>query len=257
LLIQHSARAGLWEGTSPIPNPANLENRTTTAVLLADYGLTPDWTVALALPYRFLQARMPTGVEVTTQGFGDLSTYAKYVLVDEVDFQAFLTRRLLLLMGVIWPTGVSTSLGPDGTELPLTLQPGAGAFGGQVGVAFFQAQAPFSWYADVTATARTEGRGYRVGPALIGNLAANYQVADALFLVGEVNIHWQSRDQVGIQGVSGTGGETLTVSPGMQWTPWRGMVIEGALRIPVYQRVNDQQLGQSVAPVGGVHFTFP
>jgi hypothetical protein len=195
-----------------------------------EYGLTPDWTAELELPYRSVDSG-----GTSSTGVGDVVFRSRYRFYrDDLPGEQ---RSAALLAQVKLPSGDEHSrprLGSGSTDFV-----GGLLFGREGRRWYYYGAARYRWN---TRGAGGLKRGDRqfvdlaggVRPVLTGYLEPD----TVLFL--ELNFENAARDQLRGSGIGGTGGWELFVSPGLFWT-YRNVAIRGGVQLPVAEGLNARQ----------------
>jgi hypothetical protein len=145
------------------------------------YGLTSRWALFLNLNQGFgslTQATSQGRAELSSGGFGDMASYARYTLF-KIDKPSS-TFRIAPLAGAFIPTGSNSLTGPQGL-LPRTLQTGSGTLDSYFGVAMGYNNVRFGMAWDTT---------YRHNPVATTGVSPGDQFrTDAQFEVKLYPIH--------------------------------------------------------------------
>jgi hypothetical protein len=211
-----------------------------------------------------LQARLPYLVKTNTaapadlpraiersHGFGDVELVAR---VDVARFGNPIYRRFTLgpVAVASLPTGANDVRDAAGERLDAHLQPGTGAWSGQLGLA---ADAAFQSSA-VTASVLgrvngTNARGYRYGGALLVNAGYARVLGSSWQVTAELNGRAAARDRTesGARDPN-SGGTVLYLAPGLRWAGPRGLAAEAAVQVPVAQALYGVQSEHLTARVG-------
>jgi hypothetical protein len=184
-------------------------------------------------------------VGLTTAGIGDVQLNARYLL----------RRGLIGTLGVQVPTGDDDRVDEFGRRADPMLQPGTGAFALLAGVALVRRIEGLgaTWTASATYQRNTESaRGYRFGDdafvlatlarAIHGPLGAALSVK-ALH-TGRSTFH-------GVASAS-TGGRAVYVAPSLRLRAPGNVGLFGTVHFPLYQHVNESQLGARVIFTAGL-----
>ena len=247
------------DATGRLSNNYHQERAQSARIIQADLGrgVTDRLTLVLSLPlyaersvdhsiseavhdpnHRDINGA-PESARLTTSGIGDLQLNARYLL----------RRGLIGSLGLQVPTGDDDRIDELGRRADPMLQPGTGALALIAGVSMAGrlGATSVSWSAAAGYQRNTEsGRGYRFGDDAYALWTASRPVwhgfAGALTLkaqfVGRSTFH-------GIPSAS-TGGRALFVAPGLRWRGPRGVWLFGNVQAPLYQFVNEGQLGSRV-----------
>ena len=178
---------------------------------------------------------LPSRQFFQTTGLGDAQLSARYSV----------TPSFLVAAAVQLPTGRTDFLDEYGLLADPMHQPGTGALG-LIASAAANGRLPWSasWAVVGSYQRNLENdRGYRFGDDLVAQAAASRSVARgisaSLQLKGQ---HVRRNSFWGLSSPS-TGGTLVTLAPGVRWRGPAGTALYGAVQLPLYQYVNEGQLG--------------
>lgn len=241
----------------------NVSQETLTGV----YGAARDLTLGLSLPLVQKELEFETSAgtkKIHSSGFGDLSLVGVYRFYRRDVARA--TTQFSLIGGVKAPTGSTSQSDRDGPSLPgntrrrlpRPLQPGSGSWDGIVGIAGFQNLDRLSFYASVQGKINSEDDNFRFGNNLHYDFTIDYvTLAERnLFFVLEFNGIRAGRHEENGSKVRNSGGDTLFVSPGIEYLPLPYLILESSVQIPVVQDLNGRQPEKRVSLVFGVRYLF-
>ena len=196
------------------------------------------------LPYNIKQVTDrvgPAGPDTqTSRGVGDV----------ELTVLAGVARRagrrpmtLGLVLGGTAPTGSNEARDASGERLDIHLQPGIGAWSNTTGLNLAMSGARGTWDASVlNRISGTSTHGYRYGETVLYNVGFTSYTWKGLQLLAQVNGRWAARDRLESGRVGeNTGGLVTYAAPGMRWLIGSGLGVEGAVQIPVTQRLYGDQ----------------
>ncbi|MDX8411707.1 MAG: hypothetical protein R8K46_07555 [Mariprofundaceae bacterium] len=251
--------------------PAVEEISTTTFLTTVSltYALTDTWTASVSQPFvsrDHIHINDPDGVTAEgrrtlinpLKGFGDLSLQTRYAIPSTV-----IGGNLGFGFGVKFATGDDTIPDQEGVRNDSTLQPGTGSTDYNFTI---DARAPLGmdWWIFADATYRIRGSngfGYNYGNDTLGSIGLGWHAKQ--FKVGrlgfvqaggglDVSVQLDYRHiphdfgQVNDAGNIGqrpsTGGDHLFIAPGGRLNSGDGFSYYAYVQLPLYQRVNDQQL---------------
>lgn len=231
------------------------------------YATTPDLTLGLTLPVvqKRLEFETSAGTKkITSSGLGDLSLVGVYRLYRRDVPRA--TTQFSVIGGVKAPTGstsqrdrnASALTGTASTRLPRPLQPGSGSWDGIVGIAGFQNLDRLSFYGSVQGKINSEDEGFRFGNNLHYDFTVDYVTRDErnLFFVLEFNGINAGRNEANGRRVRNSGGNTIFISPGIEYLPLPNMILESSVQIPVVQDLNGRQPEKRVSLIVGLRYLF-
>jgi hypothetical protein len=197
------------------------------------------------LPYNMKQTDQrlaPMGVSTqTSSGIGDAELLA---LVGVARTGGWHPMTLGLVLGATAPTGSNDARSTSGERLDIHLQPGTGAWSGTVGFHLAMNVSSGTW--DASVLDRTSGisaHGYRYGRVLLYNGGFTSREWRRVRLLAQVNGRSAARDRLEDASVGeNTGGVVVYAAPGMRWRIGSGLGMEGAIQLPVGQRLYGDQV---------------
>ncbi len=196
------------------------------------------------LPYNVKQVtdRLgPAAPEVhTSRGVGDAELTALIGIARGADRHAM---TLGLVLAATAPTGSNEARDVAGQRLDVHLQPGTGAWSGTVGLALARSGDPGTWDASVLGRASgTSTHRYRYGETVLYNAGFTSTSWRGMQLLAQINGRWASRDRLEDGAIGeNTGGMVAYAVPGVRWRVGPGLGVEGALQVPVVQRLDGDQ----------------
>ena len=229
------------------------------------YGATQDFALQLVIPFfnqrihehfDSLSASDPDGFftrEDGTDGFGDVRIVGRYNLITS-------TKHLLVGgAGIKLPTGEFTLRDSFGAINEPGLMPGTGSFDALVN-GYYEYQI-FPHQFDVFVSGSTQittanSRQYRFGNTTLLNAGLSYQILPYLNLSSQVNARIMPRDVWLEEGVPSTGGEWVSLTPGIRVHASSTTQLYVFGQIPAYQRVNESNLVPSFGLIFGISKTF-
>ncbi len=224
------------------------------------YGATPDLALFAILPYffRYVEFTEPsTGrrVERDDHGIGDATFLGRYTVYAR-DYPSG-TSRFALLGGVKLPTG-DDDLEPITTEsidIPL-------GWVSTVTLGFGRHEVD----ADMVYRINMEAEDFEKGDELFYDLAYQFRVhpwtlpevgaPGFLYIVAEVNGIFARKSEIEGKTLDDTGGNTLFLSPGVQFAT-RRFILEASIQLPVVQRLNGNQVETDFILAGGFRVNLP
>lgn len=232
--------------------------------IVLGYSPTPDVAAAIAVPWTEKSLRRNlSGRRVTLDvaGLGDT------VLIGRWTFKKWLGpwRRtdLAVIGGVELPTG-DTNRRDEGIRLPPDLQLGSGSFDPFFRMAFSHIVKRNSIFAELQYKVNTPGAlDFKFGDVLEYDLAAVYRFFPAekypnpeFYGILELNGVWEQQARQRGRDVENTGSHTIFLSPGIQATPLKNLLLEASVQIPIYQDLRGRQLGYEVGGLGDSNVVF-
>ncbi len=188
-----------------------------------------------------------------TRGFGDVAVGARYAL---------LVKANDLLMGSVSakvPTGAYRLLDSEGAVAEPTIQPGTGSYDGLIALYYVRHQfpKPLEWF--VSGSWRINGRNpleYRIGDETVATAGVSYAAGQRWVYSLQLNARHAGRDDYRGVGVSSTGSDSFSLSPGVRLRTGDRLELYGYVQIPVYQNVNEAQLAPRAGFVVGFTKSF-
>jgi hypothetical protein len=147
-----------------------------------------------------------------------------------------------LVLGGTAPTGSNQARDASGERLDIHLQPGIGAWSGTAGLNLAMS-ARGTWDASVlTRISGTSAHGYRYGRAVLYNAGFTSHTWKRVQLLAQINGRWAARDRLESGRIGeNTGGLVTYAAPGMRWSIVPGLAMDGAVQVPVGQRLYGDQ----------------
>jgi hypothetical protein len=196
------------------------------------------------LPYNVKQVTDrvgPAGPNTqTSRGVGDAELT---MLVGVVRGASRHAVTLGLVLGATAPTGSNEARDASGERLDIHLQPGIGAWSGTTGLNLVMSDGHGTWDASVlNRISGTSAHGYRYGKAVLYNAGFTSHTWKGVQFLAQVNGRWAARDRLEDGNVGeNTGGLVAYAAPGMRWLIGSGLGLEGAIQVPVSQRLYGDQ----------------
>lgn len=255
----------LYQNAGDDPGPRNRDVDVLGAVSVLGYGATPKLALFGALPFldKELDVTLPAGDRVTrdTTGVGDARLFGRYTLYKR-DRRGS-NFRIAPFAGLELPTGDDDDTDRLGT-LPPTLQLGSGSWDPFFGVVATYQTLAYQVDAQASYQANTEANDFEFGDEVRLDASLQYRlwprelgagVPGFLYAVVEGNFVHQSKNQVAGIDDPDSGGETLFVSPGLQYVTKR-WVLEAIVQVPVAQDRNGAALEDDVTVRTGFRVNF-
>lgn len=255
----------LVTGAGNDPGPRDRGVDVLGAVSVLGYGATPRLAVFGVLPYldKELDVTLPAGERVTrdTTGFADARLFGRYTLFQQD--RRGRTFRVAPFAGLELPTGDDDDADGLGI-LPPPLQLGSGSWDPFFGlVATYQTLA-YQVDAQAAYQANTEANKFEFGNELRLDASLQYRlwprklgegVPGFLYAGVEGNFVHQDKNQaVGVDDPD-SGGDTLFVSPGLQYVTKR-WVLEAIVQVPVARNRNGGALEDETTVRAGFRMNF-
>ena len=149
------------------------------------------------------------------------------------------------------PTGTDDELGPDGDLLPKPLQLGTGSVDYSAGISVTHSVGPLGLSGALTHDFNTASDEFAFGDVLLYDVALGYRVMPRIyrtFPAKQINLYVEANGTVSRRStqsggtVTDSGGNVLWLSPGVQFIPTGGFLIEATYQVPIRQGLNGSQL---------------
>lgn len=249
---EYFEKTRLLKDGSEISNPMNREVRGLKLNTEIIYGATQDLSLTVSIPHFSLEREETIGgqrIRKNSSGIGDIVIRGKYRLYKRQT--PGVTISLSPVIGVKLPTGnddQNPALGTGSVDF----------FGGLT--AGYESR---RWYTfgDLRYRLNTKAHSERKGNALNYDLVfgvrpwlTEYYQPDLVMLV-EFNGEYEQKDNVGDKRVPDSGGNTISISPGMLLS-YRNVMLKAGVSIPVFQELNGTQLGEAFKVVTALEIHF-
>lgn len=235
------------------------------AITTIDYGLSPNWGIFVTLPVvdrSHEHIHNHRGEKLTeTWNFtelGDVRLMGRY----QTYFGAASAERAGFAgatFGLVLPSGATDLRNGDGAVAERSLQPGTGTFQAAVTGYYRQYLAAWqsSWYAQAGAQIALDSyRGYRPGNQFALDLGYRYDVNDRLGLNLQLNYLYKVRDSGSEAEPNDSGGQALSLAPGLTWSATPAVQLYAFVAVPVYRYVNGVQLTADWSAAAGMSVQF-
>jgi len=249
-------KKSLLRGGDEIFDPENREVTIYKTPLIIPLRITPNLVAVGILPLLTIETERTLAgnrLENSASGPGDIQLLLKHAFYKKDALKA--TTRLAWIAGIKLPTG-------DETEIPAI---GSGSVDFIIGGILTHIVDRFAIHADLKYKINTEARGVRVGNALKHDLAFEYRIIPSRFrsisdktvnLILELNGLYVEQSKLIGGKIENTGGETLFLSPGIQWVATPRLIIEGLFQYPLIQDLHGTQLGIDYTVSLGFRYSF-
>lgn len=250
--------------SSDDPDPANRDLTVWAAPTVIAHGVDERLAVFGTAPYldKTLEVDTPRGrIERGDAGLGDARFFARYTVWQKNRRGA--TLRLAPFSGIEVPSGDHEARDALGA-LPRPLQLGSGSWDPFVGAIFTWQTFDQEFDTSVAYQRNTEADGYAFGDEATWNLSYQHRiwprklgggVPGFLYAVAESNLSWSDEDEASGRAVSGTGGTTWRLTPGLQYVAKR-FVLETAIQLPVVQNLDGGALENDFILTAGFRVNF-
>lgn len=253
----------------------------TSLSLGAAYGVTPDLTVGVSVPYvkrhNIREAHHghdgePPEVESLgdAEGLGDASLYGLYRWGGAEGS----SHHAAVLLGVKTPTGKTDARGDTGERFELELQPGSGSWDPFAGLAFTWLRGRASYDVSTVYRLSTEGKqDTTLGDVVAFDAALAFRLLPraghehdhgaaephghaALDLLLEINGEWRGEDETAGVDNPNSGGRVIFLSPGVRYAFAGGWIASLSVGVPVVTDLNGFQSEPEYRVIGGVSAGF-
>lgn len=227
---------------------------------IINYNLVTDAVATLVVPYVIKERRLADKTHRDVRGVGDIRLIGKYRFYRE---DAPLgSKQMALIGGLELPTG-NTTKRKDGVRLPRPFQLGSGG----VDPIFAFAAGWISGHHAVEGGAQVKYNSrhseFRFGVTSNYDLSYAYRIfpgwpvpnAQLNFLL-ELNGEHRERNKSGSSKVRASGGDTIFLSPGIQYILFNNGLLESSVQLPVLDKVNGDQLHQDYRVLFGFRVLF-
>jgi hypothetical protein len=233
--------------------------------LSLSYGVLDDLQVGASIGYyageHFIDAEVEDGQAESSSadptGLTDLTLNVKY---------RFLRGRVgnvSVIGGIILPTGRDNVRLGNGEPLEPSSQPGTGAFGYQVGLAYSRFLTPrITTDASAVYTIRTPHDGFEVGDRVDLGIALAYRLTGNIrrypnwSVFGEANAVWLGKDEADGEKNPNSGGWTVYLTPGVRVRFTENLALTVAPSFPIVQELNGEQVETGFKLAVALSFSF-
>ncbi len=227
---------------------------------ILSYNLATDAVATLVVPYVIKERRLPDKTHQDARGVGDIRLIGKYRFYRD-DFPRG-SKQMAFSAGLELPTG-STTKRKDGVKLPRPRQLGSGGVDPLFGFAAGWISAYHAVEGGVQFKYNSRHDGFRFGPVLNYDLAYAYSIYPRwpvpnaqLNLLLEFNGEHRERNKSGGSKVRASGGDTIFLSPGIQYILFDNALVETSFQFPVLEQVNGKQFHQDYSVLFGFRALF-
>lgn len=235
-------------------------------LLRFQYGLSDKWSFSLSLPYVFRSEN--TGSSISS--FSDLSSSGIGDLLFQVNFTVLRKgkHQFLVSSGLKMPTGSNSETNDLGIPLPADLQPGTGSWDVIVAALYEQNNIwGGHFHFNSSAIARFNGEGtrfdgkqsYSFGNAYTLIVGLNYEaLINRSFLVPSLNLSYR-RTMIDLTDdalTPSTGGDWISIIPGLSYYFYNGINILVSTSIPIYRYLEGTQLTTSYRVFAQLQYTL-
>jgi len=227
------------------------------------YGLTPNLTLAVAVPFmnqryheHYDDFDTPDPALVNTDGttgMGDVSASLRYA--------ALTTARHMVVVGagVKLPTGEYRLRDKEGAINEPTLMPGSGSVDYLLSAMVQSIVRPgaVTAFASLAPRFNTENDlNYRIGHSLVANAGMAWNATDRVTLSGQVNARHAWADEFLGMAVPDTGSTLVFVTPGVRLATGKASSLYTFVQLPVFEEVRGDNLAPRYGLQIGVSHSF-
>jgi len=251
LTYQYNSLKSVYDGTDKL-DEFSRERITQSALFEISYGIFPRFTLTALFSYmnqkRLVDPVTGSNNRLNSSGLGDFLVLAKYKLIN----LNFIDQREFAIGG-----GVKAPLGKadvksDGILLPADIQPGTGSWDGIFWTYFSQGFSPFLPLTfSINLTYRANGTfdrfgsnfgGYKFGNEFAVQAGFGYRTDFFFDLTMFVRYRYQGADNFNGSEIENTGGNWVSVVPGINLKLTDGFTARISGKIPFYRSLKGTQL---------------
>lgn len=224
------------------------------------YNFTANTVANMVVPYVIKEFKDRNKRHFDARGVGDISVIGKYRFYHED--VPFGSTQMAIIGGLELPTGDTTKR-KDGIKLSRSLQLGSGGVNPSFGLGAGWISAFHALEGGVQFKYNSRHNGFRFGTDTNYDLAYAYQVyprwpvenAQLSFLL-EFNGEHRERNISGSTKARASGGDTIFLSPGIQYIFLDYALVETSFQFPVLDQVNGRQLNKDYRVMFGFRVIF-
>lgn len=227
---------------------------------ILNYNLATDAVITLAVPYVIKEKKLVDGSHLAARGVGDIRLFGKYRFYRD-DFPRG-SKQMAATFGLELPTG-ATNKTKDGVKLLPPLQLGSGSVDPFFNVAAGWITAFHTVEGGVQFKYNSPHDGFRFGPVFNYDLSYSYSIYPGwpvpnaqLNLLLEFNGEHREPSTNRSGKVPNSGGDTIFLSPGIQYILFDNALVEASFQYPVVDQENGKQLNQDYRVLFGFRVLF-
>ncbi len=241
----------------------NAENETDSRRWLAslDYGISPNLGVSASLPFvdrAHLHQEAGLPVSWNFRQIGDARISGRY----QSDLQESKDGSVSVFganLGMKLASGRFTIANSTGTRAERSLQPGTGT-NDLIASVYYRRVLPdiaTTWFVQANLESVMQARdGFKPGQTIALDLGIRSQWGSHLSPMLQLNLQHRAADSGIYAEPSDSGGRSVSISPGIGYKITQSTHAYGFLQLPVYQKVNGQQLAAKWAATIGIQSNF-
>ena len=260
----HEQTSGMRRSTSSAANPDSLDRDRNIFVLGGTHGWRQGTDVTLLVPVVHTDAAFGATPNQITSDFtalGDISLTVRQRLHHQVwERGAWNTS---MLAGMQMPNGEDGERDDSGSLLPANWQAGSGSWDPFASVATTLEFDRLRIDANAFYFLPTEGtQGFESGDVFSSTLTFGYRAlmtrypGPTVSIKGGIRYRHEGRAQQGGMPLLGFGRDELSVRLGATWHPIPNLDLVATFEVPIWQDVNESQLGVGYRLIAGVGWRF-
>ncbi len=232
------------------PSELNRKAQAAAAISVLAYGINHKWAIFGVLPYLDKTLEINNAIpdiQRDNRGIGDASAFLRYSFFQ--DNAKGRTLRMAAVGGLTAPTGSDDKTDKNG-RLPPPMQIGSGSWNFFGGVVATYQTLGYQFDGQLSYRQNREANGFEAGNEARLDLSWQHRlwprklesgVPGFFYSVLELNFLDQEKSKVDDQSNPNSGGDTIWLSPGVQYVT-RRWVLEAVLQKPVVQNLNGTAL---------------
>ncbi len=249
-------------GSTQVDDPAQRESRVLTVLPYVRVGILDRLAFIAQLPFEHRERTAPaipeTGApqqDFSNTDWADLTTL---LMAQVLPWKGIAPYALNLGAGIKWATGPDDNTTDDGLRLPVELQTGTGSTDPVLALVGYYLWSWGSLGANAALRIPTRGdNGYRYGTEVNYAINALWALGLDWQLGAEIRGRSAARDDFRDFVRENTGGTRITVGPRVVYAvPSTPLTVEGAFFLPLYQNMNELQLGVSEGASLGIRWSL-
>lgn len=244
-------------------NGAGAETSARVAPIAGFYSPTTNTLLGLVVPYVEKHIELAQGEE-TTRGLGDVALIGHYRFLNRVG-RGYADQAAVRL-AIELPTGSTDRRIRLAVSEPVrrALQPGSGSTDLTFMLAVGREHYRYNLNVNGGYRVNTEADDFRFGDQAFADVSLEAFLlptwtrprGSELLSALEFQFTHEARSQVQGHAVRDSGGETLTIAPGLQWIATERLLIEASVRLPLVQNLNGRQPTLDRDVLVGLRFAF-
>ena len=260
--VLHYGSHHVSKGSFELPSDNEIQQHTITREVLLGFDYSPDraWGVHVTLPFldRTHSTIAPGDIEQShssTSGIGDVSIVGRY--------QGFSPlANLGVQFGLKFPTGTFTDSFGSGPQADMRidrgLQNGTGTTDAIAGIYYFGSLTPqLEYFSQILADQPFQQReGFRPGTSVTTSAGIGYLIGSVARPQLQINHRFEIRESGENSDHENSGGNSIAITPGVDFTVAKNINLYTLIQIPVYQQANGYQLEPHALYSVGARYIF-